>query len=246
MNFNRLKINGINDTISNQPFEMDGIYLSCNGEIYNYESLKKEYKIDNYKSKSDCEIILHLYKKLGIWSTCRLLDGEYAFVLIDTVRRKIYSCRDHIGVRPLFIGQSSDEHPSYVFSSEMKGIPLSFDVRQCSPGTISSYSYLDNLIIYEADTLFYSIDTSIHENELKLNGEDNIHNEVSSFFKNNDESNAFIIKKLLSNSVQKRLMSDRSIACLLSGGVDSSIIAALLVKHFEDQHPFSGKYSSEV
>ena len=234
MHFNRLKINGIHDTLSNQPFESDGIYLCCNGEIYNYESLRKEYKIEeNYKSKSDCEIILHLYKKLGIWSTCRLLDGEYAFVLIDTVRRKIYSCRDHLGVRPLFIGQSTEEHPSYVFASEMKAIPLSFEVRQCLPGSIASFTYVDNLITYENETLFYSIDTSIHEEELRFNEEESINKEVSSFFENQDSNNAFIIKKLLTNAVQKRLMSERSIACLLSGGVDSSIVASLLVKHFE-------------
>ena len=86
--FHRLSINGL-DSESNQPLIIDEIILICNGEIYNY---KESYDILNINgnSNSDCEIIIHLYKKYGIRHTLEMLDGVFAFVLIDTNKNNIH------------------------------------------------------------------------------------------------------------------------------------------------------------
>ena len=79
MGFHRLAINGLND-ISNQPITIGTVKLICNGEIYNYKELFNLLNITP-STNSDCEIIIHLYKKYGIHHTLKLLDGVYSFIL---------------------------------------------------------------------------------------------------------------------------------------------------------------------
>ena len=89
LGFHRLAINGVNEKKSNQPFFIDGIYLVCNGEIYNHKHLLNILKVKPY-SRSDCEVIIHLYKRYGIKQTLQMLDGVFAFVLIDTNKKHIF------------------------------------------------------------------------------------------------------------------------------------------------------------
>ena len=100
LGFHRLAINGLNET-ANQPLIIKDCILICNGEIYNFKKLHSLLNIENTTS-SDCEIIIHLYKKYGIQQTLRMIDGVFAFVLFDTKFKKIYVARDLFGVRPLF------------------------------------------------------------------------------------------------------------------------------------------------
>ena len=106
MGFHRLAINGLDD-ISHQPIIIDDIILICNGEIYNYKKLFSLLP-DHVRpiTNSDCEIIIHLYKEFGIESTLQMLDGVFAFVLLDqrltNETSKIYIARDPYGVRPLY------------------------------------------------------------------------------------------------------------------------------------------------
>lgn len=128
MGFHRLCIH---DTThhGDQPLELDNIKLICNGEIYNYEELIKE---NNFKmtSHSDCEVILHMYKKYGLRETLDQLDGVYAFVLKDG--DKFYVARDSYGVRPLFYG--TGEAGIMYFASEMKALSFLDNVRWFPPG----------------------------------------------------------------------------------------------------------------
>ena len=103
--FHRLRINGL-DLKSNQPFHLKGCYLICNGEIYNFEKLRKSYP--EYYSSSDCEIIIHLYRRHGIERTLQMLDGVFAFMLFDEVKNVVYAARDPIGIRPLFLGNTEN------------------------------------------------------------------------------------------------------------------------------------------
>ena len=91
--FHRLIINGLEDA-ANQPFELHGIYLVCNGEIYNHKELVDMLK-HKTESNSDCEIILHLYLKYGIEQTLHLINGsEFAFILYHPEKNvSIYSKR---------------------------------------------------------------------------------------------------------------------------------------------------------
>jgi asparagine synthase (glutamine-hydrolysing) len=121
--FHRLAINGLNSE-SNQPFEIDGIHLICNGEIFNFKDLIKQYGLyDKYKSDSDCEIILHLYMLYGIDETCKLLDGEFAFILYDSNEDTLYIARDHLGIRSLYWSfNQTDSDLDIIVCSELKGI----------------------------------------------------------------------------------------------------------------------------
>ena len=209
--FHRLSINDLSDR-GNQPLYYNkdaNILLICNGEIFNYNDLLMNFKF-SVSSSSDCEIILHLYVKYGIKKTLELLDGDFAFVLVDKRINKIFAARDPLGVRSMYIGYTSDK--STVIASEMKSLnDICENVQQFKPG----FFYELNSLKYE-QYYFYSYPI-IHSNPINEN--DDILDITLS------------IKKYLNNSVKKRLLSDRPIGCLLSGGLDSSLVTALVVKN---------------
>ena len=207
----------------NQPFKINGIYLICNGEIYNHNELKKQ---NNFitKSNSDCEIIIHMYEKYGITDTIRNLDGVFAFMLYDSNINKIFVGRDAFGVRPLFYGINKTQK-EISFSSEMKSISnISDEVQQFRPGhyTVLNLDPDTNKVIddvYEGRFYYWSwynypFDTNITN---KMNIDEILYN----------------IKSKLINAVEKRLMSERPIGCLLSGGLDSSLICSIVSRLFK-------------
>ena len=109
--FHRLAINGLDES-SGQPMNLklkglDKLWLVCNGEIYNYKKLAKKYKFD-LKTNSDCEVILHMFAKLGLNKTCQELDGVFAFCIYGEASGTMYSARDRYGVRPSFYGTSKN------------------------------------------------------------------------------------------------------------------------------------------
>ena len=88
--FHRLAINGLDEN-SGQPMNIEDYVLICNGEIYNHTFLEKISKL-TMTTGSDCEIIIHLYKKYGIYQTLKMLDGVFAFVLLDKKKGKNICC----------------------------------------------------------------------------------------------------------------------------------------------------------
>ena len=223
LGFHRLAINGYNDEMSNQPFLIDGIYLICNGEIYNWKKLYSMMNINGY-SNSDCEVIIHMYKKYGIEHTLKLLDGVFAFVLVDTNTNDIYIARDSFGVRPLFIQKNGSQ---YMFASELKqldGIMNTSEKKQFNPGTYSQIKYTISKN-WKNSTTFYK---EIIKNKpfMVLSVPTNSTFSDNSMFYYCNE-----INKSLKEAVKKRVNNtDREIACLLSGGLDSSLITALVQK----------------
>ena len=236
--FHRLAINGL-DALSNQPLCIDGINLICNGEIYNYKELYKSLGITP-KTNSDCEVIIHLYKKFGIEYTLTLLDGVFAFALQDSrnVDYSIYIARDPYGVRPLYKLRTSNPNTynkpykdSYGFASEMKMLidlkenifnGRTSHIEQMKPGTYSKLIYPKTVCgewVYEI-------------NEKKYNNLPNIYN----YEINTKESEVLLqnVKNALELAVKKRVENtERPIACLLSGGLDSSLITALVNKYYD-------------
>jgi len=102
--FRRRMIQGL-DVASNEPLHFDHLTLVCNGEIYNHHLLKAEHPQWKIQTHNDCEVILHLYATYGIQETMKRLDGEFAFILHDSVEGTVYMARDHLGVRPLYLGE---------------------------------------------------------------------------------------------------------------------------------------------
>ena len=119
--FNRLSIMDLSSN-GNQPFKYNSCELVCNGEIYNYLSLKEllstEYK---FHSNSDCEVLIPLYYKYGIEIMCKMLDAEFALVLYDGKNNSVMAARDPMGIRPMFYGYTKEDH-KISFASEAKAL----------------------------------------------------------------------------------------------------------------------------
>lgn len=233
--FHRLAINGQTPE-SNQPFFIKNCRLICNGEIYNFRDLIKEFKLENdYKSQSDCEIIIHLYKKIGIRDMLRRLDGVFALVLHDYETETTYIARDPVGVRSLFIsGYDYTYNNSIVVSSELKAINECYrpNAKQFPPGCYATYSKLVNGFD-KADTPFFNF-ISYYEN-VSIS-QDNAPLEVKRVYdyptiEDTEENICAKIATLFEEAVVKRLMSDRKVGALLSGGLDSSSVVAIMCRH---------------
>lgn len=136
MIFHRLSITGVGN--GEQPFYANDVYVMCNGEIYNHQDLRDDFRMQ-CSTNSDCEVILHLYLQ-GQRSVenLRYLRGEYAFVIFDMRIGIVIYGRDYLGVRPLFI--STTEY--FTLSSELKGI-IGPGV-QVQPGVIHVHSLTDS------------------------------------------------------------------------------------------------------
>ena len=198
--FHRLAINGI-DEISNQPIQINNITCLCNGEIYNYRELAKEYKID-LKTNSDCEIIPHLYNLMGI-QCIKLLDGVFTFLLFDGNNGLVYIGHDPIGIRSGYIIKNDNE---LTVASEMKSLEsITGEISMIDPGSYIEYNLNTN--IYHVFR-YFNLDFPIKYND--------------------DDKCIYMIQSILYKSVKKRLMSDKPVGCLLSGGIDSSIICSLV------------------
>ena len=212
--FHRLSINGLNK-LSNQPFNKNGVYVMCNGEIYNYKHLYNDLSIKP-QTDSDCEIIIDLYikyvnlydKKQLIEYICKKLDGVFSFIIFDTNTRELFVARDPFGVRPLFYNDNPSGEITD-FCSELKGLNFGYEYninnKQFPPG-----HYMFNNKLYK----YHSFGNIAPLKKID----------------NNYESYCSIIRNTLIASVRKRLLTDRPIACLLSGGLDSSLITSIVTK----------------
>lgn len=223
MGFTRLAINGLN-RLGMQPWSSYGVHWTCNGEIYNSEALKDEHEIITL-SGSDCEVIGHLYKKYAdnLKSLFRSLDGVFAIAIVDEKRNRVVVGRDPYGVRPLYMGLAYDEEGiicTRIFASEIKAlVPYCSTISPIFPGTYHVYSLSDTTRLtietYHTQTwLKNPMFTPAHPNGL-------------------DMASA-AIRFALEEAVKKRLMTERPVAALLSGGVDSSLIASLVAKNLRD------------
>jgi asparagine synthase (glutamine-hydrolysing) len=225
--FHRLAINGL-DSNSNQPFDQDDVVLVCNGEIYNHAELNETFGFVP-KTNSDCEVIIHLYKKFGVYFA-HLLDGVFAFILYDKQKGLLVAARDPIGVRPLFYQRQGDQ---IAFASEAKAL-IGFNDRVLGPSAPFQTMGTGQLI----EQFPQGRTATIQFNKQHIPQATNFYSYQSDDFYNPLEKTTNVdkvlngIRESLTSAVEKRLMSDRPIGCLLSGGVDSSIIAALLAKHY--------------
>lgn len=227
--FHRLAINGL-DAGSMQPIELDGVTMICNGEIFNYNELYSMLDV-RPTTHSDCEVILHLYKRFGIERTVELLDGEFAFVLLDRTGEQsvLYYARDPFGVRPLYMCQSETDENVIGLASELKVLNHisngQMTISQVEPGTYGTS--VKNSHTWHLDgktTRYFRIPAlSLHS---KVQIQPNLYFDQ--------------IVDTLKTAVRKRVeTSERSTACLLSGGLDSSLIAALAAQYYDNLNTYS-------
>jgi asparagine synthase (glutamine-hydrolysing) len=236
--FHRLAINGLNSE-SNQPIIIDGIYLICNGEIYNYrilydimasENLDTAHNMSINKTDSDCEVIIHLYIKYGFNHMLRMLDGVFAIVLYDSNIDKMFVARDYYGVRPLYYVQNNNylNHENILqlaaFASEMK--------------VLNNFSSDEYIIRHFPPSSYIELNCGEFEFITNKNMIKYYHKANSTFIYSDIPILPTLhgIRYYLTQSVYKRCAAtDRPIACLLSGGLDSSLITALVVEYYRNK-----------
>jgi asparagine synthase (glutamine-hydrolysing) len=195
----------------------------CNGEIYNYKELINEYNLSPF-SNSDCEVILYLYERFGIEGVLSRIDSEsFSFCLYDGEQNKLLVARDRFGVRPLFVAHTINNE--YIFSSETKSLiglldPTTDSITQFPPGCWREYD------------LTHKTSDDIESQQPQYN---RYYNYEYPEIVDTTQNHRIQIKQKLTEAVNKRLMSDRPIGCLLSGGLDSSLISALVCKEFKRQ-----------
>jgi len=232
--FHRLAINGLNEE-SNQPLVIGNTVLICNGEIYNHKYLFELMDIEP-TTGSDCEIISHLYMRYGIEQTLQMIDGVFAFVLYDMNESKIYVARDPFGVRPLYQLSNLINYSLLGFASNLACLsdfvlldtmvlpedPFfeNFEqkrvVKHFTPGTYSVFKHNKYIWVEEEkNNVYYSMPAPSPSNQFTW----------QSYYDN--------IGELFCESIKKRcLNTERPIACLLSGGLDSSLVTALVNEHY--------------
>ena len=211
-----------------QPFKRGRCVSICNGEIYNFRNLIKKYNMTDLVSDCDSEVIIPLFNNSSCFSDfagmVNQLDGVFAFVIVGRdLKGQEFAivARDPFGVRSLYVGHGPENE--VVFASEAKMIEPSYQVKPILPGTVSlwkpgaddNWEQVEYIRYYQ-----YSYPCPYYSNQLKAEPFDK-------------EGVCRNIKMYLSEAVEKRLMSDRPIGALLSGGLDSSIIVSLLADKFD-------------
>ena len=204
LGFHRLSIMGLNDA-GMQPFQLDKNYVVCNGEIYGFEKIKEKLSGKyTFKSESDCEILLPMYKEYG-FGMFKMLDAEFACIIYDGDKGKYIAARDPIGIRPLYYG--FDATGTIIFASEAKNlVGIAKEIMPFPPG----HYYIDGKFICYSDIA-----------------------RVDEVFKDDIETVCKNIHDKLVAGVEKRLVADAKVGFLLSGGLDSSLVCSIAAKKSE-------------
>ncbi|KAF5096180.1 hypothetical protein D0Z03_001671 [Geotrichum reessii] len=210
----RLSIVGVDSGAQPITNQDETIALAVNGEIYNHRLLRKDFSDYPFKTHSDCEPIIPLYQKYDI-DAPKYLDGMFAFVLYDAKKDRVIAARDPIGITTLYMGRSKKNPQTRAFASELKCL-----VDDCDEITAFPPGH-----IYDSETdqtTRYFQPTWWDENKIASTPID---------YK--------LIRETLEKSVRKRLMSEVPYGVLLSGGLDSSLIASIAARETNKALPES-------
>ena len=199
----------VDPTSGKQPLlsKDKNLVLAANGEIYNHLELRQQFEdYYQFQTKSDCEVILALYKQKGA-SFLNELNGIFGFALYDNANDTYLIARDHMGIIPLYMGW--DQDGTFYVASELKALEgVCSKIELFPPG-----HYLDSKVgeiksWYQRDWMEYDM---VKENETDIK----------------------LLRTALEEAVHRQLMSDVPYGVLLSGGLDSSITSAIAKKYAE-------------
>ncbi len=234
-----------------QPFtEISERYtIVFNGEIFNYKSLRQqlESKGIQFKSQSDTEVLLQLFI-LEKENCLELLDGEFAFVIYDSVNSELFLARDRFGVKPLYYYKDAER---FIFASELKAL-MAFEIpKVIDKNSLQLYFHLN--YIPSPHSIFENVKKLESGTYLKINQKENFESKkyysipYSDVLKNTlsyDDAQKKL-KSLLENSVQQRMIADVPLGTFLSGGIDSSIITAIASQQTKNLNSFSIGFKDE-
>lgn len=224
-----------------QPFYSDdrSLILIFNGEVYNYVEIRKELVSDfQFHTDSDTEVVLKAYQKWGLAGAIERFQGMFAFALYDLKRSVVYLVRDRVGIKPLYYYQTPDQ---LVFASEIQAVLKAQDVkREIVPESIASY------LRYQYIPAPNSIYKNLHKLEpgssLKVDLKTGIVEKtrywqlkISPQTKRDERDWLEEFNALLDGILKIYVRSDVPFGAFLSGGVDSSLVAAVMSQHLD--HP---------
>jgi asparagine synthase (glutamine-hydrolysing) len=238
----RLSIIDLNES-ANQPFfsQDKKLVIVFNGEIYNYRELKLElqraaqgsgYTSYFFQTNSDTEVILAAYLRWG--NQClKYLNGMYAFAIFNTETNTVFAARDRMGVKPFYYHYTEN---MFVFSSEVRPI-INSGIKTFKLNTELISEYIQYQTVLAPNTIVKGIKQLLPGHYLEYA---NNKATLTEYWKPEnyiEQKNEFSYKEncnkvfeLLSASIQRRLISDVPFGAFLSGGIDSSIVVALMSK----------------
>ncbi|XP_075256540.1 asparagine synthetase [glutamine-hydrolyzing]-like isoform X2 [Convolutriloba macropyga] len=207
-----------------QPLKLkkhEHLFLVFNGEIYNYKLLRDQFGFE-FETNCDTEIIIHLYAYGGIEFCVKHLHGVFAFILADVRNNKVFYARDTFGVRPLFTLDQlpNSSTPGYsVVASEVKALMTAY--KNCPRGTAR--------VNIHPPAHFSDYDLCPRSGNITFVRRERFHEiwEKPVYSVNEFPAGSGTLEK---NAVDVRMMADCKLGCLLSGGLDSSLICALVKK----------------
>lgn len=200
-----------------QPLLSDDckLILAANGEIYNHRELRKQFEGNyDFKTESDCEVILALYKEKGV-DFIDDMNGIFGFAIYDAEKNEYFVARDHMGIIPLYIGW--DQNGTFYVASELKALEgVCSKIQLFPPGHYMSSKDGKFVQWYKRDWTEFD---AVKDNETSIAK----------------------IKEALEAAVQRQLMSDVPYGVLLSGGLDSSVTSAIAKKYAQKRVESDGK-----
>jgi len=218
-----------------QPMHFENLHITFNGEIYNYEEIKKELEVlgHHFESHSDTEVILHSYKQWGEDAVQKFI-GMFAFVIYDDEKQELFACRDRAGVKPFFYYYHEG---LFLFASELKAIvkhpSFSKDIDLNAVGAFMQYGYVPTPHCIFKNTFKLKPGHHLHLNmqtkALHTTQYWNVYDAYNKPTLKIDLPEAIEeTEKLLISAFQYRMVSDVPVGVFLSGGYDSSCVTAIL------------------
>ncbi len=253
LGFRRLAIIDLEN--GDQPLfnENRSIVIVCNGEIFNYVELREKLtgKGHVFRTQSDIEALLHLYEERGVVLLDEL-NGQFAFAIYDRKEKRLFLARDQFGICPLYYAVVDD---MFIFASEVKAIlahPMvqrevdltGLDQMLSFPGVLSPRTMFKGVRSLKAGHYLTVTGSTISEKEywdLRYPRK----GEIS--YERPESYYAETLSELLSKSVKYRLQADVPVGCYLSGGLDSSLVAAMVDRDAAraSNHSFSITFTDE-
>lgn len=231
--------------LGSQPMTYKHLVMVFNGEVYNFKEIKKELIEFGYEfnSHSDSEVVLKAYHKWGIKAVDKFI-GMFAIAFYDTVEQTVTLIRDRVGVKPLYYYHDSDD---FIFASELKPIMKYKDDLKISKDALYEFfqfGYISsNLSIFKncfkLPAGHYAV-FDIQTNKFDIKEYWSI---IPFFnmqkFEKSEEDLVDELENLLIDAFKYRMVSDVPVGVFLSGGIDSSVVAAILQKHYGNIHTFT-------
>ncbi len=214
--------------------------IAYNGEIYNFKEVRQELEKTGiqFRGHSDTEVLLEACERWGVYEAIKKFIGMFAFAIWDASKKSLYLCRDRVGIKPLYWYQSAD---TFMFGSELRALKAhpdfsdnlnhdaiaSFMRHNYVPGEMSIYKDVHKVPpghILEKNQRgdvsvkpFWSMSTVVSDGQKNP-------------YEGGDDEAIDHLEQLLADSVKRRMVSDVSLGAFLSGGIDSSVVVALMQK----------------